>query len=153
MVRTPTIVEERLSHIESMLAHGSPLSTVMQWLRNEQRLSPRQSRHYVASVFKRWSIEAASQGRDEKKNRIRAAAWAAYERGMESDGETRAAIAALELLCRLDGLLEQTATVIGAEAWADNAMVVLHKHYYGDTVIEAKESSEVVGLPADVPSR
>jgi hypothetical protein len=115
----------RVEQVEDWLARGITTHRAATLAKEEWGLSRRQASRYVSLAFARWAAESQRK-RPEKRAQMRAALWDAYgkcldktsmasarngEGGVEweeyPDPDMKAGAKYLELLCRLDGLLEQ----------------------------------------------
>jgi len=140
-----TDVLERLAATEELYAGGRTYRQVVRELRR-QGLSQRRAQRYAAAVPKLWSVEAGHRDREDRRAWVRAQAEAGIQRaigrtrswvnkhgdiGEHPDPDERAVGVYLELLCRLDGLLDQPG-VPDADRWGQGEVLRhLHLHYYG----------------------
>lgn len=139
---------KRLDEIEDMLVAGVPVRRVTRLVAEKYGMSRRNARRYIRAVSDRWREESAASREDkraEMEARLVNLLRLAIDKKMAflQDGEVveysspdiRGASSALELLCRLHGLLEQ-----------DGAPVVNLK----DVVIVQQKLQQVYGLAGDV---
>lgn len=151
---------ERIDLVERKLLSAAPVSKVTGEVARELGMTRRQASHYVRAVRRRWEREGASDReakRDEMRSLLRAGLAQCigkkkkYKRKdgsevVQDDPDMMSAARFAELMCRLDGLLEQPEAAGEDGQWRDNALTVLHLHYFGNAPQEA------VALPEAGPT-
>jgi len=157
----------RIEECEDMLAAGTRPRRVATALSSRWGIGRVQAQEYVNAVIMRWKREGATEDRETKRARMRAQIERTYLRSMshkraitvgDGGGEQHvelfdepnfnAALQALELICKLDGLMEQQEA--SGSVTPQALLVALHNHYYGDAgppevtarVIDAKAEDE-----------
>lgn len=153
----------RLEHVENLLADGYDARTVSRKVRKEWGITRRQADRYVRAAFDRWHEESQAN-REDKRSQVRAMLRGAYRRAMNktrtyqnSEGEVleyddpdiRGATNCIELIMRLEGLIEPEVKVVGV-AVPERLITVLQQHYGmepakldpGETVVEAEGDSD-----------
>lgn len=149
--RTTSDVLVRLEDAEQLIVeHVSPRKAARA-VRDKYGISLRRANEDVRRVLKAWEVEGLKgDHRERKRARMRRALEDLVERAtgrkgvyVNKKGETveydspdiGGAVKAIELLCRLDGLLDQPESSPAAE---QNIFVMLQQHYGLGEVVEAK---------------
>lgn len=126
--------EQRLVEVETLMARRLGVTSIEIHLAKQWGISTRQVRDYVAEVRKRWEVESITDDRKLERASMRASVNDLYARAMAksevvkdaagnpimgSNGQPlrrdapdiKAALRAAELLCRLDGLFQDSLKV------------------------------------------
>lgn len=116
---------QRIDEVEEVLLTGVSTARATGLVARKFGIGRRQANEYVRAALQRWRDESTGDARDEKRALIRETLWEILQKakdrtGVTVDGEgvvhtyddpdANGAVRALELLCRLDGLLEQPDT-------------------------------------------
>lgn len=153
----------RIEEVEDLLAAGTSPRRAAGICAGKWGIGRRQAHAYIEAVHKRWLAEASSEDRETKRARMRAMVMRTYQTAMDrergitvnvgdwkqeveyvADPDLRSAGNMLELLCRLDGLLEQ-ARALDAPNSADAMVAAMHAYYFGrqDGAAEAANAQVV----------
>ena len=117
-------VSHRIPIVEDILASGVSRSVAVQQIRQQFGLSRRMATRYINAVLLKWEAESDGETRQQKRAQMRQILSRVYRKAITRKGvavtregaeyyddpDTRGAVNVLELLCRLDGLLEQPDT-------------------------------------------
>lgn len=140
----------RIEQVEDLLAAGNAPRRTAGIVARQWGINRRHAARYVDAVHQRWLAESHAEDRETKRARMRAMVMRTYQAAMDRergivvnvgdfrqeveyvrDPDLRGAGNMLELLCRLDGLLEQPKAGDALGAFADAAMAMLQAHYFG----------------------
>lgn len=137
-------VLERVDQIEREVLTTPNHEVVIGRMAKAWGISRPGARKYVRQVLARWKREGLKT-RDEKRDRMRAMLMEGYRTCLErktrhyskhagpyevANPDLQSAVRYAELICRLDGLLDQPETPANSE-WQENGLMVLHQHFYG----------------------
>jgi hypothetical protein len=135
-------VRARTDWMEERLIQCQPWPQIRREFAQHFKLDDRSAYNYRAQVHKLWSVEGKGIGRTERRDEMRQALCVAY-RDFKLDGEAGAAMRALDLLVRLDGLAEPTRTEVKVSQYQDMSVAELEElavKYAAEAREEAKES-------------
>ena len=155
--RTTADVLVRLEETEDIMVRSLSSRAAAKEVARKYGLSRRQASTYVRRVVDRWKAESDA-GRDAKRARMRAFLEGVAAEGMGrngvyvsktgetveySDPDIRGAVNCAELLCRLDGLLEQPDAKVSVDV---TLFEKLQQHYgLGDHVVDATPAPKLNG--------
>jgi hypothetical protein len=112
---------ERLSRCEELLRLCKPHGSIEETLSTEWKVTHRQVRDYIKAVYVKWARDAAELGLDKAEVRVsqrRSQLEAVLEMALTSVNDKtgqpdfRAAVRALELLCKVDGVIRADVNVV-----------------------------------------
>lgn len=159
----------RIEEVEDLLAGGMLPRRVAGICAQKWGIGRRQAHAYVEAVHKRWLAESSGEDRETKRARMRAMVMQTYRAAMDrqrgivvnvgdwkqeveyvDDPDLRSGGNMLELLCRLDGLLEQP-RALDTPGGADALVAAMHAYYFGRQDGVAEASVRVVEAKALEP--
>jgi hypothetical protein len=103
---------KRLLRVDAMMREGQSSRKIQQELGNEWGITRRTVRGYIAKIWKEW--EKDSQPTPQRAAQRRSQLETVYQRALRSD-DYKAAVQALDRLCRLDMLYPVEQVQIGVE--------------------------------------
>lgn len=137
----------RIEETEDLLAAGNSPRRTAGIIAKQWGIGRRQAQEYVLAVHTRWLAESQAEDRESKRARMRAMVMRTYQAAMDrerglvvnvgdfkqeveyvADPDIRGAGNMLELLCRIDGLLEQPDRGTSGDINV-NLIQVLQQHY------------------------
>ena len=148
-----TTVMDRLIDAENAMVSGKTRAQIERELAKKWGISRRRASDYIRHAYARWEAEGVAS-REEKRAQLRAALWADRRVALSKkrsvvdnqgnphefdDPDVRSSLSALDMLAKLDALMDQPEASGPQGEWHDRALVVLHKHYFGNAPQELAE--------------
>jgi hypothetical protein len=133
-------VETRIAQAERLLAKGSTHGQAVRRLREEHGISKTTAERTMRALYLRWQREASTQDREKRRNQMRAMLMGGAREALQARKYESFAKCA-ELLCRLDGILDQPETTAITVNVRTEVLSVLERHYGAKAVIEAEGES------------